>query len=66
MLGLPQKAVAEDARIRRPLLSQIENGRVMPSPDEARRIAAALKVPETQVLETLNRQGSHLWMKGQP
>lgn len=66
MLGLPQKAVAEDARIRRPLLSQIETGRVMPSPEEVRRIAAALKVTETQVLETLTRQGSHLWLKGKP
>jgi len=63
MLGLPQKAVAMDASLRRPLLSQIETGRVMPSLDEVRRIANAMKVSETQILETLDRQGSHLWRK---
>ena len=66
MLGLPQKAVAIDANLRRPLLSQIETGRVMPSPDEVRRIATAMNVSEAQVLETLTRQGSHLWQKAKP
>ena len=66
MLGLPQKAVAMDASLRRPLLSQIETGRVMPSLDEVRRIANAMKVSETEILETLSRQGSHLWRKEKP
>ncbi len=66
MLGLPQKAVAMDACLRRPLLSQIETGRVMPSAEEVQRIAAAMKVTEAQVLETLTRQGSHLWQKDKP
>ena len=63
VLGLPQKAVAYDAGMRRPLLSQIETGRVMPTLEEVRRIARAMSRTEEEILEVLKRQGSPLWQK---
>ncbi len=62
-LGLQVKAVAADSGIDRPLLSKIESGRVNPSADEARKIAKALGVPETEVLSCLKTQGSKIWKK---
>ena len=52
-----------DAGMRRPLLSQIETGRVMPTLEEVRSIARAMSRTEEEILEVLKRQGSHLWQK---
>ncbi len=61
--GIQQKALAFDSGLGRTLLSKIENGRVNPSEDEVRRIAAGLSVTESEVLQCLKAQGMRIWKK---
>jgi transcriptional regulator with XRE-family HTH domain len=44
-LGLKQFVVAKQANIRQPLLSDFENGKLIPGPEMQARLAKALNVP---------------------
>jgi len=44
--GLKQKELSRRARIRQPLLSEFESGKLIPGPEMRTRLARALKLPE--------------------
>jgi transcriptional regulator with XRE-family HTH domain len=52
-LGLSQRQLGHDPRVRihQTLISMLERGEVLPGPDQRRRLAAALSVPEELLTE---------------
>ena len=48
--NLSQHEVARRAHIAQPVVSQIENGRLTPTPAQLQRLAAAYRVPADELL----------------
>jgi len=44
--GMKQRELSRRAKIRQPLLSEIENGKILPGPEMRVRLARVLRVPE--------------------
>jgi transcriptional regulator with XRE-family HTH domain len=58
-LGLSQTAVAERAGLAPSYLSRIENGKIYPTMPTAQKIATALRVPLSELLEPTPPQRKH-------
>lgn len=54
---LSQATIAALTRIAQPRVSQIETGRLTPTPAQLKRLAVALKVPASQLLEEVQVMG---------
>lgn len=50
--GLSQESIAVVARLHQPVVSMIENGRLIPTPKQLERLAEAFRIqPASQLLE---------------